>query len=81
MVGLAKLIAVHRIVEEVCEVREQVQVVPDSVAHNLEGGITVRSLPLDGAAVAVCVAAVCRIQGAEAGDDPFVDRTLRDLVR
>ena len=39
-----------------------------------------RPLPLERAAVAVGIAAVGRVDRAEAADQPGVDRALRDLV-
>ena len=69
VIGLLELIAVHRVVEEEGEVREQVEVVADAVGGDLGGGVAARPLPLDRAAVAVGVAAVGRIDRAEAADE------------
>ena len=49
MIGLPKLVAVLGIVEEIGEVRKQVQVVGDAERGELRAGVVLRALPVDGA--------------------------------
>ena len=89
LVHLLELVGrrVGRVVQEVGEVREQVEVVVEGVGHQLRGGGVVAPVPLGNRAVALRVAAGGRVQRAEAADleaagDGVVARegALRDLV-
>ena len=82
MIGLLHLVAVHRIVEEVGEVREQIEVVADAVRGDAGRRVAVAAavLPVGGPAVTIRVAAVGRIDRTEPADQAGADRAIGDLV-
>ena len=80
MIRLFDLIAVDGIVQEVREVREEVEVVADAVDRDVGHGVAAAPLPLAGGAVAIRVAAVGRVDRAEPADDAVGDRRGRHLV-
>ena len=77
VIDLLLLVAVDRIVEEEREVRDQVEVVAEAVGRDLGQRLVAAVLPLRADAVAIGVAAVGRVDRAEAVDQPVVDRALR----
>jgi hypothetical protein len=80
LLGLLELVAVHRIVQEEREVRVQVQARLDRVGIELETAVGQPAFGLERQAVARGVAAVGRIDRAEAADQALIDRALRNLV-
>ena len=76
-IDLLLLIAVHRIVEVEREVRHEVERVAHGVGRHLRERPRSAALPLEGDAVTAGLAAVGRVDGAEAIDQPVVDGALR----
>ena len=79
-VDLLELVAVHRIVEEEGEVREEIEPRMHEVGVHPRRRIPLASRPLRGEAVARAFAAVARIDGAEAPDPAGLDRARWNLV-
>src|SRR5258705_4247850 len=81
VVQLVLLIAVHRIVEEEREVRDEIEIVGDAVRLHL-GQHTARALlPFAAARVAVRMATISRINRSKAIDETGIDGTLRRRLR
>ena len=80
VVGLLELVAVHRIVEEVREVGEQIELVLEPVGRRLELAAGERRRIVERQAVALRLAAVAVVERAVAADEAVVDRALGDLV-
>ena len=80
VVRLLELVAVHRIVEKVREVREEIEVVADPVRADLRAHVLASALPLDRPAVAVGVAAVGLVDCAKPVDASRRDRARRNLI-
>src|SRR5262249_36523193 len=80
LVLLLELVAVHGVVQEVGEVREEVQAVVDGVPLDLGEPPPAALPPFAGEARAVRPAVVGGVERPEAIDEPGVDGALRDLV-
>src|SRR4051794_35585429 len=80
MVRLMELITVDGVVQEIREVRKEIEIVGDAVRGDLRRRVAARALPLGGSAVAIAVAAVGRIDGTESIDEAVVDRPLWNLI-
>ena len=80
MIGLAELIAVLRVVEEVSEVGEQVQVVREAERRQLRARVVSRALPFERSAVAVRIAAIRRVDRPEPIERSIVYGARRNLV-
>ncbi len=78
--ALRELIALHRVVEKIGEIRDQRQLGADRVNIDVAVHVAVGLAPLAGQAVAARLSAIARIDGAEAVDQAALHGTLRDLV-
>src|SRR5262249_30711804 len=56
VIGLVELVAVDRIVQKICEVGKQIEIVPDAVRRDLRRRVVARALPLERTAVTIGVA-------------------------
>ena len=80
VIGLLELIAVLGVVEEIGEVREQVEVVLEAVGAERGAGVPIAALPLERGAVARRLAAIGRVDQAESADATVGHRARRDLI-
>ena len=80
VIGLLELIAVLGVVEEIGEVREQVEVVLEAVGAERGAGVPAATLPLDRRAVARRLSAISRIDQAKSPDASVCHRARRDLI-
>ena len=80
-IDLLELVAIDRVVEEIGEVRPQVQAVVDRICTGIEVAAERRPAPATGQAVPRTPAAIGGFQLAERIDQPLIHGPLRDLVR
>ena len=79
-VGLAELVAIHRIVEEVREVVEQGEGAGDAIGLDPRCALVVGAAPAARKTVAARFAAVVRVERAVTADQVLIDRALGDLI-
>jgi hypothetical protein len=76
MIDLLTLIAVDGIIQKERKVRDQPEVVAEAVGLDLGERAPGSMLPFAAEAIAIGVSAIGRVDGAEAIDQPAVDRAL-----
>src|SRR5262245_21001735 len=78
--GLIELVAPRRVVEEVAEVREQIEIGVDAEQLHVLNRVSADAMPGSRKAIALRAAAIGRVDGAESREQTTVDCTSRNLV-